>query len=643
MLCYTRAVAFIVLSSACFAQTKAPAALSPATPNSAPQALPVLRTSAQLVVVDVVVTDHSGKPVHGLTASDFAVSENGAPQKLLSFEEHSTLAPAATPQPLPPGVFTNTPSVPPGGAVTILLLDSLNTPLSDQSYLHQQLMAYLKSATPGSRIAIFGLSDHLLLLQGFDSDPAVLRKAMEKINVKASTVRSDVAGDGIQNSAADTFEDMGTDPAIALLVANLRQWDAQQQSLELQTRAKYTIDAFNQLALSLAAIPGRKNLIWFSASFPLDVPPDTTDNQGSNPNTPANDNFLSAYAGESDVAEEFHQALDRLSRSQVAVYPIDVRGVTLSAVYSADTTRNYGGGSRGAARFTSDQNQFINNTVAENSTMTSLASATGGHAYISTNDLTQAVKEAIDQGSNFYSLSYAPTDSATDGKLRHIKVQVSHPGVTLAYRQSYYAVPPDAIKTDGLITQVSASLPATDPTIVALRKNLRLAMTRGAPVPTDILFRVGVVPMSSANSSEEAVAQHNMPTEKGKGPWRRYSVNYQIDPAGLVFTRAPDGKIHSDFDLLVYVFTPQGERVNVVRDARSFIGSDAQVRDFFQHGIVQHIEVSVPAKGEYFLRIAVHDLHRDHYGAVEVATSQVSKLVPIDAAAGAPATTATPK
>jgi VWFA-related protein len=637
---YARALALFASSAVCLAQP--PSTPTSAATGAASQAVPVLRTSAQLVVVDVVVTDHSGKPVRGLKAQDFALTENGAPQRLSSFEEHSTLAaPAAAPQPLPPGIYTNRPVVPPGGAVTILLLDSLNTPTKDQAYLHEQLMAYLKSATPGSRTAIFGLSDHLLLLQGFDSDPAELRKAMEKINVKASTVRSDVAGNGIQESAADFFED-SNDPMFAELAANLHQWEAQQLSLELQTRTKYTIDAFNQLALALASIPGRKNLLWFSASFPLNVLPDTVDNQASNPNTPANDNFLNAFAGQADMEEQFQKAINRLSKSQVAVYPIDVRGVTQSEIFAADTTRNYGGGSRGAARFSADQNQFINDTVAENATMTSLASATGGHAFISTNDLTQAVKESINQGSNFYSLSYAPTDSTTDGKLRRIKIQVAHPGVTLAYRPSYYATPPDTVKTDGLITQAAATGAANDPAVVALRTNLRLAMTRGAPAPTDILFRAGVVPMTPADKPEDGVAPHNTPTAKAKGPWRRYSINYQIDPAGLVFFRTADGKVHSDFDLIVYVFTPDGERMNVVNDIKAFTGGDDQVRDFFQHGIVQHLEVSVPAKGEYFLRIAVHDLHRDHYGAIEVPTSQVSSLVAADGPANTVAPTAAP-
>jgi len=629
MQCCARALVFFSITSACFAQSVAPTALGGSQPPSADdKAVPTLRATSQLVVVDVVATDKSGKPVHGLQASDFTVMENNTPQRLRSFEEHSTLTNSAPPPPpLPAGVFTNQPEVPPGGAVTILLLDSLNTPITDQTYLHQQLMAYLKSAQPGQRTAIFGLSDHLILLQGFAADPALLRKAMENIKVKASTIRSDVMGGGVQQSAADTFQD-ANDPLFAELAANLRQWETQQQSLELQMRAKYTIDAFNQLAVSLSAIPGRKNLIWLSASFPLNVMPDTTNNLATDSSTPANDNFLNAFEGEADMQDLFHAAITRLSRSQVAVYPIDVRGVTQSPVFSADSTRNYTG-ARGAQRMSADQNQFISDTAAENGTMLSLAKATGGRAFIGTNDLASAVKESVDQGSNFYSLSYSPTNTSMDGKARNIRVQVSHTGLTLAYRTTYYAVPPDAVKTSGLITQTGSSS-NNDPALVSLRRNLSLAMARGAPAPTDILFRAGVVPITPADKPEVQIGHNNKAVGNAKGPWRRYSVNYQIDPAGLVFFRGTDGKVHADFELLVFAFTADGQRVDMSQNIRSFVGDDAQVRDFFQHGLIQHVEVSVPAKGEHFLRIAVHDLHRDHYGAIEVATSQVSNLTPVD-------------
>jgi VWFA-related protein len=615
-------------------QSTAPAPAKPLQASPAP--VQTIRANAQLVVVDVVVTDRSGNPIHGLKASNFALTENGVLQTVKSFEEHTAPAvPIAPEPPPPPGIFTNKPPVPPGGAVNILLLDSLNTPTSDQSYLHQQLLSYLKSATPGARTAIFGLSDHLVLLQGFNDDPAVLRKLLTQTNPTASPVRTDQTGSGIQESAADAFED-SQDPMFAELAANLHQWEAQQQSVELQTRAKYTLDAFNQLARSLAAIPGRKNLLWFSASFPLNVLPDTTNNQVTDPDTPANDNFLNPFASVADVADEFRETIDRLSRSQIAVYPIDVRGVQQTSVYDADTTRNYTG-NRGARRFSADQNQFVSDMAAENGTMTSLAAATGGHAYIGTNDLSRAVKDSIDQGANFYSLSYSPTDSNLDGKLRKIKVQLAHSGYTLSYRQGYYADPPDPIKTSGVLSPSSAGAP-NDPVAASIHNNLRLAMTRGGPQPTDILFRVGVVPITQPGESEPTVAANNTPTAKSHGPWRRYSVNYQIDPAGLVFYRQPDGKVRTDFDLIVFVYTAQGDLLNSFHRPLTYAGSDHDVRGFFQHGMVQHEEVSVPAKGEYFLRIAVHDLHRDHYGAIEVSTSQVANLKP-EAELPAPAST----
>jgi VWFA-related protein len=636
-----RLLSVLLAATVSAAVAQAPAPATPAQPLTA-HAVPTIRTSAQLVVVDVVVNDNSHKPVHGLKASDFTLTENGVRQTFKSFEEHTAAAaPVAAPEPPPPpGIFTNKPLVAPGGAVSILLLDSLNTPIRDQSYLHQQLLSYLKSAPPTQRIAIFGLSDHLVLLQGFNDDPAILRKLLTETKPEASSVRTDQVGSGIQTSAADVLDDtesQGTpDPMFAELAANLRQWDAQQQSLELQTRAKYTIDAFNQLGRALAALPGRKNLLWFSASFPLDVLPDTNDNQASDPGLPANDNFLSSFASQADVADEFRDAIDRLSRSQIAVYPIDVRGVQQTATYDADTTRSYAG-NRGAKRFSADQHQFVSDTAAENGTMTTLAAATGGHAYIGSNDLIHAVKDSIEQGSNFYSLSYSPTDPNLDGKLRKIKVQLAHSGYSLSYRQGYYADPPDPIKTAGVFSP-SAAVGSSDPTAALIRSHLLLAMARGAPQPTDILFRVGVVPITQPADSEPGVAANNTPTAKAHGPWRRYSVNYQIDPAGLVFFHQ-NGKVRTDFDLIVFVYTAQGDLLNSFHQPLTYTGSDHDVRELYQHGMVQHEEVSVPAKGEYFLRVAVHDLHRDHYGAIEIPTAQVANLKPVpESAETAPAT-----
>ncbi len=614
----------LVVRGSAISQT-APASPAPSSAATQGSQNPVatLKAAAQLVVVDVVVTDSAHKPVHGLTAADFTLNESGAPQVIKHFEEHTALTMAdATkfaPMPkLPPGIFTNYTPAPANGAVNLVLLDALNTPMRDQAYVRQQLLAYLKSTPPGTQIAIFGLTSRLTVLQGFTSDTEKLRAVMEKGLAKASHLLDDqVGGGGIENSQADDLEDAGQDPTI---VANLRQFEAEQQTFQLQMRAKYTLDAMNQIAHYLAGIPGRKNLIWFSGSFPVNILPDTT---GTLPNP---------FAVMASSEDEFRDTVNLLARSQVAVYPIDARGLMVSPTMSAASSRNYGG-STGTARMRQDEQKFFNDTAEEHGTMRAMADATGGQAFVNTNNLTSAVATAVVDGSNFYTLTYTPTNSTHDGKLRKISVHVSRQGLTLAYRQGYYADDPDKLNKNAAPTYAAVTTSGG----LTARETMHLAMTRGAPTPGEILIKVGVVPMTAAGQTEDKPADGNIPAQKTHGPYRRYSVNYAIDPRDLIFLRMSDGKIHSDFELLILTYSPDGEVVNAMQSQVHFAGNMDQVKQMLTQGILRHEEISVPARGEYFLRIAVHDLHRDRYGAVEVATSEVRNVVPVTLPAAAPA------
>jgi hypothetical protein len=255
--------------------------------------------------------------------------------------------------------------------------------------------------------------------------------------------------------------------------------------------------------------------------------------------------------------------------------------------------------------------------------MNAMADATGGRSFVNTNDLSKATASAIEEGYNFYTLTYTPTNSAHDGKLRKIKLQLDRPGLKLSYRQGYYASDPEKITPD--TAKPDASLAAAHG--LTSQDAMHLAMTRGAPTPSDILIKVGVVPLTAATQTEDKPAAGNTPAEKIHGPYRRYSVNYAIDPNDIVFLHNADGKIHADFDLVIFVFNPAGELVNSLGNTVHIAATLDQVKKIFAQGLYQHEQISAPAKGEYFFRIAVHDLHRDHYGAVEVATSQVKNVL----------------
>jgi VWFA-related protein len=152
-------------------------------PPPQPDAADTIHVSTKLIVVDVIVQDKAGHPIHGLKPEDFRLSEGKNPQTIRHFEEHSTsTAPPPAGMklpPLPPGIFTDYTPTPPSGTLNILLLDALNTPTKDQSYVRDQLQQYVKNAPAGTRIAIFGLANRLILLQGFSSDPATLKDAVD--------------------------------------------------------------------------------------------------------------------------------------------------------------------------------------------------------------------------------------------------------------------------------------------------------------------------------------------------------------------------------------------------------------------------------------------------------------------------------
>jgi VWFA-related protein len=392
--------AFCLLVTASFLQAQSPAPASPQPP--APVA--TIKADARLVVLDVVVTDKNQKPIHNLKPSDFTVLEANAPQTIKNFEEHSTLSRAdmarLPPMPkLPPGLFTNYSPTPPG-ALNILLLDALNTPMKNQMFVRDQLLQYAKNAPRGVPIAIFGLNEQLVMPQGFSTDPDVLKSVVEHNVLPGVSRKLDdpLTGEGTPNSVADALSTMGADD-IGVLLSNIQNFEAVQRSVDIQQRTSQTLDAMSAIAHYLSAFPGRKNLIWFSASFPLSILPD-----GSGINHP--------FDVVIDSEDEFRETATLLANSRVAVYPIDARGLINPTGQSAAND-----GAKYATNFgvIAQQNKAATQNFAEHGTMDQMAETTGGRAFLDTNGLSEAVTRAVDQGSNYYTITYSPPiPKATD-------------------------------------------------------------------------------------------------------------------------------------------------------------------------------------------------------------------------------------
>jgi len=576
---------------------------------------PTIRTNTQLVIVDVTVTDAHQNPIHNLKASDFVLLEDNVAQNIKSFDEHAYIAqPAASTQPppaLPPGVFTNLAPVVANNTLNILLLDTLNTPMQDQQYARNQIRQYLKNAPAGTRIAIFGLGARLYLLQGFTSNPEVLKAAIDQKNAaKTSPLLGDdtVGGGNGSVSTYKQFEDFAyandLEDVLALQLQNLQQFEADRQSTQNQLRASITLNALNQLARYLSAMQGRKNLIWFSGSFPINILPD-----GS---------LLRPFSVMASAEDEFRQTTNLLARSQVAVYPVDSRGVITSPTLNASNTIN--------ARivhdprtFGNDENKFYDRLADDHSTMLRMAEQTGGRAFINTNDLNKAVADVVENGASYYTLTYTPANAAWDGAYRKIEVRTPQGRYKLSYRRGYFADAADA--------QASRNIAAAQPENTFYP--MRAAMMHGAPEATQIIFRARVVPASATTEDTLApgVAAGSDPS-KLQPPYRRYNVVFAADPRNIRFTPSASGNQTAQVQFVTYVYSSDGQ---LIARAGNEVHADlppASYTALFHGGLRIAQQISVPDKGNYYLRVGIHDIDGDHAGALELPIAAVRNLPP---------------
>lgn len=377
---------------------------------------PTIRVPTRLVQIGVIARGSDG-PVADLTKDDFVVLDRGKPQKISVFtlEAIPSTTPAATTasqpaQTLPQNTFSDLPQY---GAdrprsVTIVLLDNLNTlyatapmPYEDvPSWLEdhalanakQHLIEFLNHADPNDRIAIYSLTHILRVLCDFTCNRDQLLSLVSKYDPRSITLR--------ESAEAGNFHfPPGTPPQFEI------DEDANAEifaGISNQTREQTTMDALTAIAGHVADIPGRKNLLWLTANLP--------------------------FSG---------RAIARiLSRANIAAYPLDARG--LLPRLPQDT----GEGNDEQAAHLFGTNGGPATMSAEPigiASMRDMASDTGGRAFVNTNDLTGAIRQAVEDSAVTYTLGFYIDRDSIDGKFHEIKVEVKRKGVTLRYPRGYFA------------------------------------------------------------------------------------------------------------------------------------------------------------------------------------------------------------
>ena len=570
-----------------------PWAAAPIHSQTAANNATTIKTKSQLVLVDVVVTNDKGGPITGLEKKDFAILEDGKPQTISTFEEHhGTPMTQIQLPPLPPHVYTNFPLVQAADSVNIILLDALNTPSRDQVYVRSQMLQYLKTIPPGTRVAIFTLASQLRMLQGLTTDSTELLAALDstKAAQQSALLPSDAENDANQRRIDFlTQEEQGPPPKTLAAsavdpVQAAKQFIADTAAFETRQRIDITLQAMQQLARYLTGVPGRKNVIWFSGSFPTAI--------FSDPDLPDPFNIAASFQN------EIRKTTDLLSSAQLALYPIAAEGLVSDAIFQANGSEI---GQKRPSLAMRDQVKQMNAEQASrdlnHSAMEDLAKDTGGEAYYNTNGLSGALARVINNGTRYYSLAYSPTNAAMDGKFRRIQVKLVNGKGALAYRRGYYA--------DDLATALSAGeKPASDPLLSLMGRNL--------PDYTQILYKVLVQPSTPQPAAD---APHIGSNTELKGPFTRYSVDFAISVGDLKLDPAPDGVRRGSIEVVLLAYSREGKPLNFVVTQGNVVLQTKEYESVRKGGLQIHKEVDVP-KGYAYLRTGVYDFKSGNAGTL---------------------------
>ncbi len=388
----------------------------------------------------MVVHDKKGAPVTGLTREDFTILDGLKEEKIATFSVESRRAPKGSSEPLPPNVFSNrvaregvTPT-----SVVVILLDAAGTTFWDLAYARQQVIKFLSQLQPQDRVALYVLGRELHIVQDFTSDPAPLIEAIRANGVRASaTAAMTMSGEVLSKPPALSGR---AALAAARLDAGLSAMSIS-RDIARQWLRLTVLDALQAIAWHLSGLPGRKSLLWVTGSVPF-------------PQSP--------YPGTTDpLGPKVRETLRLLNQADVALYPVDARGLFVDPRFNAENREMDAGGSG-----LQQMNLQIQGMIHH-------AAETGGRAFYNTNDLKTALRTALDDSELTYTLGYYPTHGQWDGKYRPIKVRVNREGMDVRCRKGYFATTEEPPVEDAVAILKEAALNPLDATSVGLTVRAR--------------------------------------------------------------------------------------------------------------------------------------------------------------------------
>jgi VWFA-related protein len=412
-------------------------------PNSSPDQDDVIRVTANLVNVDVMVKDKKGKPVTDLKAEDFILFENGVRQKLEFFDSTLTggnnrQTPASIPLSKEPALREPAgPNSLPRNIIS-LVLDGQSTEGANLKHVREGMTKYIRERiTDNDSVALFAISGGLQLLQPFTQDKAKLIAAVDKA-ASISSVSKTSEQSGLNETIATLRDQLanaatggGIDPAVgsaagqALITQRVLEQYIQMRSVLSAQQTRPVLAGLAAICEGLRAIAGKKTLVMFSQGF---VAPQALDWQ-------------------------VQSTIDIANRANVSIYIIDSSGLTggipqsggivpasaLAAISATTSQESRIRASAGESVFDISRQEGINR---QQDLLYRISGDTGGQFIKNTNDVAAGLERIDEEIRSRYTLAYRSTDQTFDGSFRKVKIEVRRAEAKVLARPGYYAIPP---------------------------------------------------------------------------------------------------------------------------------------------------------------------------------------------------------
>jgi len=381
----------------------------PPPPVQAPVPAPpgaVIRATTTLILIDAEVTDKSGKPVRDLTQSDFTLYEDGKEQKIAHFDyQDIEKMETAGPEELKPVVVSLAGAAAPETVqdrirdrrLIVLFFDLTSLQPPDLLRSRQAALDFVhKQMTPADLVGVVAFGNQIKPLANFTNDKAALESAIAQLAPGMEGSLADMAPAPASDGSFDSSEDTS-----AAFTADDTEFNIFNTDRKLA--------AMQGLANVLRGVPGKKVVLQFTSGI--------------------------TQTGEDNRAQ-LRAATQAANRANVSFYTVDSRGL-MADIAGGNASTGAGGGTAmfsGATVY-----RQVGARQDSRDTLATLASDTGGKAFFDLGDLGKAFDQVHRDLSGYYLLGYYSTNQKMDGRWRQVRLKWKVPGVSVRYRDGYYA------------------------------------------------------------------------------------------------------------------------------------------------------------------------------------------------------------